>query len=86
MVDRSVLDSEIRRNYETFQTLLVSLLETDRGRFCLLRNGAVVEKFDTASDAHKAGQRLFGDGLFSIQEITDTVADLGYFSHAMPRG
>ena len=41
--------------------------------------------FDTARDAYLAGQKLYPDALFSVQEVTDTPADLGFFSHAMPQ-
>ncbi|HEX7670179.1 MAG TPA: hypothetical protein VF395_11370 [Polyangiaceae bacterium] len=44
----------------------------------------IVEFFDTARDAFLAGQKIYADGMFSVQEVTDVPADLGFFSHALP--
>ena len=76
---------QIENNYEAFQLELPSLLASHRGKFALMRDGKVVEFFDTARDAYVAGQRVFeNDLLFSIQEVIDTPVDLGFFSHALP--
>jgi len=49
-----------------------------------MRDGKVVEFFDTARDAYVAGSALFKtDQLFSVQEIVETPVDLGFFSHAV---
>lgn len=73
----------VDKNYVVFKKLLPELLKTHSGKFALLRNEEVVELFDTARDAMIYGQKEYPDGLFSIQHVTDTVVDLGYFSHAM---
>jgi hypothetical protein len=78
------LEEELSRNYDAFQERLHDLLESDRGRHALMRHGAIVEIFDTARDAFAAGNRLYEDGLFSVQEITDSAADLGFYSYAVP--
>lgn len=76
---------QIENNYEAFQLELPSLLTSHRGKFALMRDGKVVDFFDTARDAYVAGQRVFeNDLLFSIQEVIDTPVDLGFFSHALP--
>jgi len=76
---------EIERNYRAFQDLLPTLLRTHGGKFALMREGAIVEFFDTAGDAYAAGRKLFeSDMLFSIQEVVETPIDLGFFSHAIP--
>lgn len=50
-----------------------------------MRDGQIVEFFDTARDAYIAGQKVFEDDLlFSIQEVIETPVDLGFFSHALP--
>ncbi len=74
---------EVRRNYEAFMGQLPDLLASHKGMFALMRNGAIIEYFDTPGDAHRVGQKLFTDGLFSIQEITDSPVDLGFFSYAL---
>ncbi len=43
-----------------------------------------MEFFDTVDDAYRAGQKLFQNQPFSIQEVTDSSVDLGFFSHALP--
>jgi hypothetical protein len=75
---------QIETNYEAFQKQLPSLLSSHRGKFALMRDGKIVEFFDTARDAYIAGQKIFAnDRLFSIQEIIETPVDLGFFSHAV---
>jgi hypothetical protein len=78
-----LLREQIDRNYRAFQEQLSSLATTQRGKFALMRDGQIIEFFDTARDAYVAGQRLFEhDQLFSVQEVTETPVDLGFFSHA----
>ncbi len=74
---------EVRRNYEALQKQLPGLLESHRGKFALMRNGKIVEFFDSARDAAIYGQKEFEDRLFSIQEITDRDVDLGYYAYAV---
>lgn len=78
------LQDQVEKNYEAFTKQLPSLLATHRGKFALMRNGKIAQFFDTARDAHVAGQALFADGLFSIQEVSDGSVDLGYYSYAVP--
>jgi hypothetical protein len=75
---------QIESNYEAFQKELPNLIQTHRGKFALMHDGKIVEFFDTARDAFVAGQKLFEDKLFSVQEVVDTPVDLGFFSHALP--
>ena len=78
-----LLREQIDRNYQAFQQQFPSLIATQRGKFALMRDGQIIEFFDTARDAYIAGQRLFEqEKLFSVQEVTDTPVDLGFFSHA----
>jgi hypothetical protein len=50
-----------------------------------MRDGQIIEFFDTARDAYIAGIKLFDkDRLFSVQEVIETPIDLGFFSHALP--
>jgi len=77
---------QVENNYKAFMEKLPSILETHRGKFALMRNGEIIEFFDTARDAYIAGQKLFQqDKLFSIQEVIETPIDLGFFSHAVPQ-
>ncbi len=76
---------QVEKNYRAFAQKLPSLIAEHRGKFALMRDGEIVEFFDTARDAFVAGQKLFTDQLFSIQEIVEAPVDLGFFSHAMPQ-
>jgi hypothetical protein len=77
---------QIENNYRAFQVALPSLVASHRGKFALMRNGEIVEFFDTARDAYVAGEKIFAsDHLFSVQEVIETPVDLGFFSHAVPQ-
>jgi len=74
---------QVRANYAAFQKELPSLLKSHAGKFALMRDGKIVEFFDTARDAYVTGLRIFPeDRLFSLQEVDETPVDLGFFSHA----
>ena len=77
------LESELKANYTSFAELLPELLGANRGKFALMRHREVVDFFDTARDAFLSGQKAYPDELFSVQEVTDAVADLGFYSHAL---
>jgi hypothetical protein len=85
MADIKNSGAEVKRNYEAFVKVLPTVIATHRGKFALLHDAKIVEYFDTAADAYRAGQQLFPDRTFSIQEVTDTPVDLGFFSHALPQ-
>lgn len=73
----------IEQNFAAFQKLLPDLLKSHNGKFVVMREAKVDAVFDTARDAMVYGVKRFPDGLFSVQEVTDKKADLGFFSHAM---
>ena len=83
MIDRDKIQKEVDENFEAFKKLLPSLLGVRKGKFVLMRHKKMVEVFDSAGDAKLYAQAQFSDGLWSIQQVTDQVADLGYFSHAV---
>ena len=74
---------EVDANYEAFVKMLPKLLDLHRGKYALLRSGSLIEMFDTTGDALIYAQKRYADGRYSIQQIVDTIADLGFFSHAM---
>lgn len=76
-------DQQIDKNYTAFIKKLPEILPEKAGKFALMHDGEIVEYFDTARDAYIAGMKLYNDGLFSIQEITDIPINLGFFSHAV---
>lgn len=85
MADSAKGQSEVSRNYEAFVRKLPKLLSTHRGKFALMHSTKVVDFYDSAGDAYKSGVKQYGEGAFSVQEVTDLRADLGFFSHAGPQ-
>ena len=62
--------------------MLPNLLPRHTGRWALMRRGECVDLYDTLRDARLAGSRQYPDGVFSTQEVTTTVVDQGWYSHA----
>jgi len=77
---------EVDLNFAFFQSELPRLLPKYRGKFALIRDRKIIEFYDTAVDAQTIGNQLYSDGLFSIQQITEDVIDLGFYSHAVHLG
>ena len=73
---------EVDRNYDAFVRQLATILDAHRDQLALMRDGKIVGFFDTVNGALKAADERFGDGLWSIQEVTDEPIDLGFWSHA----
>ncbi|MDX2073492.1 MAG: hypothetical protein SFX19_03895 [Alphaproteobacteria bacterium] len=84
MATKNPKQEAVDSNYEAFKRLLPAIIGVHANQYALMRNGDVVEYFDTAKDAFSAGSKIFEDGLFSVQKVTDSISDLGYYSHAMP--
>jgi len=76
-------DEEIQKNYEAFKRMLPELIKEHRNKYALMRGEELIAVYSTAQDAAETGKNFYEDGLFSIQEITDVPADLGFYSHAV---
>jgi hypothetical protein len=74
-------DEQVKLNYDVFKKLLPSLLK-DVNKYALMRDGEVVAIYDTMPDAVTTAQKLFPDGRWSVQRITDKPINLGYRSRA----
>ena len=77
------LQKEVDTNYEAFRHLLPELMLREANRWALMKNGECVDFYDTLRDAETAGRALYDDGLFSVQQVSNTVVDMGWFSHAV---
>lgn len=76
-------EKQVQDNFVAFKNLRPELPREVFGKFALMRDGEIVEYFDSAGDALKYGKLKFeSDGLFSIQKVTYHIVDLGYFPHA----
>jgi len=80
---QDAFELEVDRNFDAFTALLGELLPSRRGEFALLHSGAIVSFHASEHEALACGREQFPDGIFSVQEVTDRVADLGFFSHAI---
>jgi hypothetical protein len=72
----------LTENYAAFERMLPKLLNSDAGRYVLLRNQELAGVFDSAATAHAAGRSRFDDGLFSVQKVKEGTISLGFFSYA----
>jgi len=81
--DRQV---EIDRNLEFFLREMPNLPSGVTGKFALLRHQSIVDYYDTMLDALKVGNAKYDDKMFSVQQVTAYVADLGFYSHAVHLG
>ncbi len=77
---------EIDQNFEYFQGVVSGLLAEHAGQFALLRDRSIDSYFPTAVAALTAGYQKFTDGQFSVQEVTNTPLDLGFYSHVANLG
>ncbi len=74
--------TEVDLNYDAFVAQLPSILERRRGQYALLHRGGIVGYHQSAIEAATEGHRLFGEGAYSVQEVTDEADNLGFYSYA----
>jgi len=85
MSNALAIEAEVDQNYEAFRPQIGGLIsEKRKGQYALMRKLEIIEFFDSAGGAYRAGKARFKDRLFSVQEVTDRPFDLGYFSHGGP--
>lgn len=72
---------EIDKNFRAFKKLLPTIISSYSGKYALLRDTKIIKYFDSASNAIAYAEENYEDGRYSIQQVTDNVANLGYFSH-----
>jgi hypothetical protein len=73
-------DIEVSANADVFYAQLPELMQTEAGRFALMRQQKIVEFFDTFGDACRCGDLLYQDEPFSVQEVTTQPIYLGRFA------
>jgi hypothetical protein len=72
--------TEIDENLAFFLQEMPKVSSGHFGKFALLRNKAISGYYDTMVDAVGAGNQLFPDKFFSVQQVTEAPVNLGYFS------
>jgi hypothetical protein len=74
-------ESEVDRNFDFFQTVVPTLMKEHAGKHAIVRHQKVDSFYDSSATALIEGYKKFPDGLFSVQTVTITPVDLGFFSH-----
>jgi hypothetical protein len=74
---------EIERNLAFFLGQLPNIPAVQAGKYALIRHQNIIGYFDTPLDAIVAA-RQYDDRIYSIQQVTNSAVNLGFFSHAVP--
>lgn len=74
---------QVDRNYEAFRAMLPSVMAEHANKYALLQDGKVIGFYSTLEDAYMTASRFLKDQPYSVQKVTDTPVDLGFFSHAV---
>ena len=77
---------EVDNNYEAFKKLLPGIIQYHRDKYALMKDGKIISYYSTAEDARITGERFLEGGPYSVQKVTDSAIDLGFFSHAVHLG
>jgi hypothetical protein len=77
MEERERQRIETFRNYDAFVAELPHLLAAHSGKFALYHDQSLIRIFDTLALALTYGDQLYGDQVFSVQEITDKPSEVG---------
>ena len=82
---RANRQKEVDDNFAVFKKLLEQgkIPDEKYGKFALMKDREITGYYTTSEDAYQAGILSYKDGLFSIQEVTQELIDLGYYSHAV---
>ena len=80
---QSQRQQEADENFKFFQKKLPALIKKHEGEFALLKDQKVINFFETSSKAMQYAKKHITDDMFSIQEVTDEVVDLGIISYGL---
>ena len=78
----AVVEYEVDQNFIAFQSLLPSLIESRYGQHALLHKGNIIDYYPSSVEAYIDGCNTFGTGNFSVQEVTNQIESLGFYSYA----
>jgi len=78
----SIPRTESERNYAAFLSQLPDLIPNHRGEYALLHAQKIEGYFDTAATAIIEGNKKFKLGEYSVQEVTEEIESLGFYSYA----
>ncbi len=69
MAEAPSFAAALKRNAEAFDELLPQLIENEKGKCALIRDGKLVQVFDTMGDAVSHAQATYPDGLYMLRLI-----------------
>jgi hypothetical protein len=84
IMDKQRVREQVDKNYEAFRAMLPTILPLHQDKYALMKDGAAVGFYSTLEDAYTTANQFYKDEPFSVQKVTDTAVDLGFFSHAVP--
>lgn len=67
-------------NYTAFMDMLPDLLKEHAGRWVVLRQGELIDFYDSMGEALKAGETRFADKDFSIQQVSGSIVALNWMT------
>jgi hypothetical protein len=77
--DKTKIQEEVENNYKFFETQIPQIIDKHCGKYALIRKQAIIDYFDSFSDAIKYAQAVFKDRMYSIQRVEfQTPITLGY--------
>jgi hypothetical protein len=82
-MDAQLTREQVDKNYAAFQALLPSIIPLHQDKYALMKDGVAVGFYSTLEDAYMTANQFYKDQFFSVQKVTDTPVDLGFFSHAV---
>jgi hypothetical protein len=82
-MDQQQARDQVDKNYEVFRAMLPSILPLHQNKYALMKDGVAIGFYSTLEDAYMTANQFYKDQLFSVQKVTDTAVDLGFFSHAV---
>lgn len=75
-------DTEVDTNFSAFRSMLPDLLQKAPGKYALLHSKELIGLYDTSVGAFIDGAKRFGEGAYSVQEVTQQADNLGFYSYA----
>jgi hypothetical protein len=82
-MDQQRAREQVDKNYEAFRAMLPSILPLHQDKYALMKDGVAVGFYSTLEDAYMTANQFYKDEPFSVQKVTETPVDLGFFSHAV---
>lgn len=77
---REELRQEVDRNYDYFQRNLGQWMRDHADQYALIKSLKIIGFYDGPGEALRAGLAQFPDKLFSIQQVTTEIDELGCMS------